>query len=142
MMNKVFNSLPRPLVRTFQWSIVISVLLTWITGQEWILTIPLCAGLSGLVFKYNFIMEIAGLFLKKDKSAYIQEDVEQQRFNSVISVVCLAGGLLGFVFQFEIVAYFFTAMVAIAALVAILGFCIGCFIRFQWQKYKYNRAKA
>lgn len=140
-MQKEVKSIPRPLVRTYQWSIVISVLLTWFTGQEWILAIPLSAGLTGLLFKYNFIMEIAKLFLKKEKSAYIPEDVEQQRFNSVISVICLAVGLLGYIVGFEIVANVFTAMVAIAAFVAILGFCIGCFIRFQWQQFKHNKAR-
>ncbi|MGM0875310.1 MAG: DUF4395 domain-containing protein [Bacillota bacterium] len=138
-MEKEVKSIPRPLVRTYQWSIVISVLLTWFTGQEWILAIPLSAGLSGLLFNYNFIMEIAKMFLKNDKSIYIPEDVEQQRFNSIISVVCLVGGLLGYIFHYEMVAYFLTAMVAIAAFVAILGFCIGCFLRLQWQQYKYNK---
>lgn len=142
MMEKEVKSIPRPLVRTFQWSIVLCVLLTWFTGQEWILAIPLSAGLAGLIVKYNFIMEIAKLFLRKDKSQYIPEDVDQQRFNSFISVVCLAAGLLGFIFHFEWVAYFFTGMVAISAFVAILGFCIGCYIRYQWQQYKFKKTRA
>lgn len=140
-MEKEVKSIPRPLVRTYQWSIVICVILTWVTGQEWILAIPLSAGLSGLLFKYNYIMELAKLFLKKDKSTYIPEDFDQQRFNSVISVICLACALIGFIFQFETIAIIFSAMVAIAAFVAILGFCIGCFIRFQWQQYNFKRTR-
>lgn len=35
------KGIPRPLVKTNQAVIVISVLLTWLTGQHWILAIPL-----------------------------------------------------------------------------------------------------
>lgn len=33
-------------------------------------------------------------------------------------------------------------MVGIAATVAILGFCIGCFIHYQWRMYTYRRKQA
>ncbi|APH04772.1 DUF4395 domain-containing protein [Bacillus weihaiensis] len=131
--------IPRPLVRSYQWSIVASVIIVWFTGAYALLLVPLLAGISGLLFKRNFIMEIAKVFLRKELSEYIPEDVDQQRFNSVISIICLVGGLLGYIFGIPFMAYFFTAMVAIAAFVAILGFCIGCFIRFQWKQYQYKR---
>ncbi|MFL6560384.1 MAG: DUF4395 family protein [Bacillus sp. (in: firmicutes)] len=35
--------------------------------------------------------------------------------------------------------YVFTILVAVAAFVAILGFCVGCFIHYQWKQYKYRR---
>ena len=44
------RSIPRPLVRANQWTIFLSVILTWISGQEWILAIPLVACLLGLYF--------------------------------------------------------------------------------------------
>ncbi|WP_338448266.1 DUF4395 family protein [Niallia oryzisoli] len=37
--------------------------------------------------------------------------------------------------------YIFTIMVATAAFIAILGFCIGCFILYQWKQYQYRRAQ-
>jgi hypothetical protein len=136
------RSIPRPLVRTNQWFIVISVITAWLTGFEWILGLPLAAGLSGLFFGYNPIMKAARHFLKKDLSAYIPEDWEQQQFNQKIAVICLAGGLVSFANGYTAIGYFFTIMVAMAAFIAILGFCIGCFIRFQWTKYKAKHASA
>jgi hypothetical protein len=134
------RSIPRPLVRTNQWLIVICVVATWLTGIAWFLALPLVAGLLGLLFDFNPVMRLAKLFLRKDPTAYVPEDYEQQQFNQVIAVVCLALGLIGYVAHWTIVAYVFTAMVALAAFIAICGFCIGCFIRYQWHQYRHRRA--
>lgn len=131
--------IPRPLVRTNQWIIVLAVLLTWLTGQYWILAIPLLAGLSGIFFGINPIIKIAKLFLRKPMNAYIPEDREQQKFNQTIAVVCLAIGIVGYGVHLQVLAYVFTAIVALAAFVAILGFCIGCFIRYQWTQYRHRQ---
>jgi hypothetical protein len=130
------RSIPRPLVRINQWFIVVSVVITWLTGVEWILTLPLLAGISGLLFGYNPVMRAAGYFLRKHPSEYIPEDWEQQQFNQKIAVGCLTGGLISYAIGLTTIGHIFTVMVALAAFIAILGFCIGCFIRFQWSKYK------
>jgi hypothetical protein len=137
-MEQTNYSIPRPLVRANQWFIVISVVATWISGQEWLLAFPLVAGLLGLFFDFNPVMHLAKFFLKKLPSEYIPENAEQQRFNHVIAVVCLSVGLISYLAHWTVVAYIFTAMVALAAFIAILGFCIGCFIRYQWQQYRYK----
>lgn len=133
-------SIPRPLVRTNQSIIVLSVVLTWMSGQEWFLFIPFIAGLMGIIFGYNPIMEIRKQFLRKDPKSYIPEDWEQQQFNQKLAVSCLGIGILSFILGWNTVGYIFTALVAVAAFVAILGFCIGCFIHFQWKQYKYRRS--
>jgi biotin transporter BioY len=135
-MTAEIRSIPQPVVRINQWFIVISVISAWITGFEWILTLPLLAGLSGLLFSFNPVMKAARFFLKKHPAEYIPEDWEQQQFNQKIAVICLAGGLVSYLFGFAGLGHFFTIMVALAAFVAILGFCIGCFIRYQWSKFR------
>ena len=83
-------------------------------------------------------MRFAKLFLKKNLKSYIPEDVQQQKFNSTIASICLTGGLLGFLLGIPVLAYSFTIMVAIASFVAILGFCIGCFIHFQYKQFLFS----
>ncbi|WP_430509763.1 DUF4395 domain-containing protein [Gottfriedia solisilvae] len=134
------GSIPLPLVRTNQWTIVLSVLLTLFTGVYWFLLIPLISGLGGLFFQFNPVMRIAKTFLKKNPSEYIQEDQQQQNFNQVISVVCLAIAFISALLEFKILFYVFTIIVGLAAFVAILGFCVGCFIHFQYNQYKYRRS--
>jgi membrane associated rhomboid family serine protease len=140
-MNDVPASIPRPLVRANQWVIVLSVIFTWITGAYGVLAIPLVAGLLGILFNFNPIMRVAKLLLKKSPSSYVQEDREQQRFNQLLAVLFLLVALVGFAFHWTALAYVFSAMVLLAAFVAILGFCIGCFMLYQWSQYQYRRRK-
>lgn len=140
MINTPIRTVPRPLVRTNQWFIFLSVVITWISDQEWILTVPLIFGMLGLLVNFNPIMRFAKLFLKKKPSDYIPEEHAQQQFNQVIAVVFLGLGLLSFLMNWNLAGYVFTLMVALASFIAILGFCIGCFIRFQWQQYRYRRS--
>ena len=134
------TSIPRPLVRTNQWTIFLSVILTWLTGEVWILTIPLIANLMGVLLNFNPVMKIARFFLIKEGKQYIPEDVTQQKFNACIAIACLALGLGSFLVGWKVLGYVFTAMVAIASFIAILGFCIGCFLFFQIKQYKYRRS--
>jgi hypothetical protein len=133
------HAIPRPLVRLNQLTILLSVILTWLTGFEWILAIPLVANLLGVLCNYNPIIRFGKLFLKKAPTAYIPEDAHQQKFNSSIASICLAGGLVAFLFNWQVVGYVFTTMVAIASSVAIAGFCIGCFLHFQLKQWQYRR---
>ncbi|WP_047153509.1 DUF4395 domain-containing protein [Aneurinibacillus tyrosinisolvens] len=139
-MEKQLRSIPRPLVKTNQWFIVICVLLTWTTDIKWFLALPLVSGLLGLFFGFNPVMRFAKIFLKKPLSTYIPEDWDQQQFNQTIAVVCLATGLVSYLAHWTILAYISTGMVALASFVAILGFCIGCFIRYQWTQYRFRRS--
>ncbi|CAH0216958.1 DUF4395 domain-containing protein [Peribacillus simplex] len=139
-MTSEIRSIPRPLVRTNQWVILLSVATALLTGQMWILVIPLTAGLLGLLFNFNPVMRLAKLFLKKKPSDYIPEDHSQQQFNQVIAVVCLGLGFTSFLLGWNVTGYIFTLMVGMASLIAILGFCIGCFILYQWKRYSYRRS--
>ncbi len=133
-------SIPRPLVRTNQWCIVLSVVATWITGWYGLLALPLVAGLLGISFDFNPVMKFARLFLHQPMSEYAQEDRDQQRFNQIIASTCLLLSIVGYALHIMVVAWIFTIMVALAASIAIMGFCIGCFIIFQWKQYRYRRS--
>jgi hypothetical protein len=115
-------------------------LVTWITDQYLFLAIPLIAGILGLLFGFNPIMWIAKRFLRKKPSEYTPEDWDQQQFNQTIAVICLTLGLIGYKMHWMVLAYFFTIMVAFAAFLAILGFCIGCYIRYKWLMYRTKNA--
>lgn len=133
------KTIPLPLVKTNQWIIVLSILLTCVTGQYWILLIPLLSGLGGLFFDFNPVMRIAKNFLRKKSSEYPQEDKAQQNFNQVIAVSCLSIAFISAMFGWHILFLIFSIIVALAAFVALNGFCIGCFIYFQWNQYKYRK---
>ena len=85
-------------------------------------------------------MQVAKLFLKKELKSYIPEDWEQQQFNQKIAVACLGIAFLGFLLGWTSIGFIFTTLVAVAAFIAINGFCVGCFILFQWKQYQSRKA--
>ncbi|MFC4077635.1 DUF4395 domain-containing protein [Salinithrix halophila] len=136
------NGIPLPLVRMNQWFQVIAVLLALSLKQYWLLSIPLAFGLWSLFFRQNPLFLLARPLLRKPISQYPMEDPDQQRFNQMIAVICLALSLLGFALGWRIFGYTFAILVATAALIAILGFCVGCFLRYRYLQWKYQRNRA
>ncbi|WP_408006294.1 DUF4395 domain-containing protein [Pseudalkalibacillus sp. A8] len=135
------QTIPRPLVRANQWVILVSVLGTWFTGQEWLLWIPLLSGLCGLFFHYNPIMAVAKRFLRRPYSYYVLEDKQQQQFNQWIATILLTIAIVSHYFGWTEIAILSSAMVAIASFVAILGFCIGCYLRYKWSQHRFKRTQ-
>lgn len=133
------STIPKPLVTFNQWFILTTVLLSLATGLYFLMAFPLLAGLMGLLFKWNPVLIGARKFLSKPAGSYLQEDVAQLQFNQSIAVACLSLAILGFYSGFVVIGFAFAIMVAVASGIALMGFCVGCFIRFQWQQYRYRR---
>ncbi|MFJ5770569.1 DUF4395 domain-containing protein [Psychrobacillus sp. NPDC093180] len=136
------KTIPKPLVMVNQWTIVFSVIIALITQSAWILLVPFIANLSSLLTGFHPILVIVKRFLRKPANAYIQEDHAQLRFNQWLAVGFLFIAFVSFLFDWSILFNVATIMVGLAALIAILGFCIGCFVRFQYQQWNYRRKKS
>lgn len=133
------KTIPKPLVMANQWTIVFSVIIALITQSAWILFIPLIANLSSLLTGFHPILVIVKQFLSKPANEYIQEDYAQLRFNQWLAVSFLLVASVSYLLSWTTLFNVATVMVGLAALIAILGFCIGCFIRFQYQQWNYRR---
>ena len=92
----------------------------------------------GAFFGKNPIIMIGKQFLSKTKR-YNMEDKDQLAFNSLLAFIMLAFALVFYYINLPIIYYIFIGMCAAANFGAILGFCVGCFIRFQWKQYMYRR---
>lgn len=130
--------IPKPLVQLNQWFLVITTLIG-LLFTAYILLIPFIIGLTTLTTKRNPVILIGAKFLKKPKKSYLQEDRSQQLFNQAIATSCLAISLLGFALQLPIVGYIFSVMVIIAAGVALMGYCIGCAIRYRYMMWRHRQ---
>lgn len=133
--------IPRPLVSANQAVIILSVLLTWLFKIPYILLIPMIFGLLGVLFNDNPVMSIGKRFLKKPLDSYHREDPDAQRFSQIIAIVLLTISFIAFLFRLDLVGYIASAMVVVAATVAILGFCVGCYIFYQISLIKQKRNK-
>ena len=136
------RTIPKPLVLANQWTIVLSVIISLITQSAWILFIPLVSGLLSLFTGFNPVLALVKQFLSKSPDQYEQEDYDQLQFNQWMAVGFLLVATISFFMNWSVLFNIATVMVGIAALVAIMGFCIGCFIRFQYQQWNYRRKKS
>ncbi len=136
------KTIPKPLVLANQWTIVVSVVLSLITQTVWILLIPLISCVLGLLAGFNPILAVVKKFLSKPANQYFQEDYDQLQFNQWLAVGFLVIACISYYMKWTVLFNIATIMVGIAALVAILGFCVGCFIRFQYQQWAHRRKKS
>lgn len=134
------KSIPRPLVRINQSFIALSALLYLISSQVYFLILPIVFGISSLVLNYNPIIEFSKKFLKKPKNEYIQEDIAQQRFNQMLALTMFVLSFISYYLNIQWLSVTFAIMVFLASTIAILGFCIGCFIHYQFNMWKYRRS--
>jgi hypothetical protein len=132
--------IPRPLVRTNQWFIVITSLAGLFINPV-ILLLPFLVGVLTLIMKKNPIILFSKRFLRRPMKDYVMEDRDQQLFNQWIATICLGLSLLFFLFHLNVLAIIFSVMVILAAGIAIMGYCIGCTIRFRYKMWKYKREK-
>ncbi|WP_394121144.1 DUF4395 domain-containing protein [Planococcus donghaensis] len=131
-------TIPKPLVQTNQAFIVIAVL-TALLLHPAILLLPFAVGVYTLITKKNPVIQFSRRFLKKPMASYQQEDKDQQLFNQWIATICLGLSLLFFSVGIPLAAYAFAIMVIVAAGVALMGYCIGCTIRYRYMMWKHNR---
>ncbi|MFD2923797.1 DUF4395 domain-containing protein [Halobacillus naozhouensis] len=131
-------SLPKPLVQLNQSFIVTSVLLAFLVHPS-ILIIPFVIGVYTLLTKQNPVISLGKRFLKKPLHQYTAEDKDQQLFNQWIATICLGLSLLFHYIGWTVLALVFSLMVLTAAGVALMGFCIGCTIRYRYLMWKHKR---
>ena len=133
-------TIPKPLVQLNQSFIVLSVIAGLILSPA-ILLLPFAVGVYTLITKKNPVIMAARPLLKKPANEYIQEDRDQQLFNQWIATVCLGLSLVVFAAGITAAAYFFAIMVMAAAGIALMGYCIGCTVRYRLMMMKHNRTR-
>jgi hypothetical protein len=129
------KEIPIPYVRANQAGIVLFVLLAILLRQPlliallWIIEIlPIMLGIRA-----NLFVAIAKPFLSRKIKGAATESQELLRFNNSIAVTLLSISVICFGVNSPIVGYVFAGMVALAAFIAICGYCVGCFLYYQWK---------
>jgi len=133
-------TIPKPLVQTNQAFIVITVVMALLLHPA-ILLFPFVVGAYTLITKKNPVILWSRRFLKKPAASYLQEDRDQQLFNQWIATICIGLALVFFSVGLPLLGFAFSVMVIIAAGVALMGYCIGCTIRYRYMMWKHNRTK-
>jgi uncharacterized membrane protein len=134
------NTIPRPLVRLNQTFVATSAILYLLTSHLVFLVLPIIIGLTSVLINYNPLFVIGKKFLKKPMFDYIQEDKAQQRFNQILALSMFSLAFISSIINQMLLSYIFAIMVFLASTIALMGFCIGCFIHYQYHMWKYRRS--
>lgn len=139
------KEIPLPLVKANQIGIVLFVLLSFVFQQPWFIyilfliqVIPLLAGAKG-----NLFVQLAKAVIGRERLKKSEGQAEElARFNQSIAVILLGISAASYVLGWQVAAYAASAMVAVAAIVAVMGYCVGCTIYYQYKRWKLLRSRS
>ncbi|WP_020620297.1 DUF4395 domain-containing protein [Paenibacillus daejeonensis] len=132
---------PMHWVRANQTGILLSVIAAIVLGEPLILLVPLAVQLITRWFgiRYNPFVRLLHRLMPRSAQT---ESRELLRFNNLLAILFLIGALTAFLLQAPTVGYIFVAMLSAAVILALSGFCVGCFIYFQWKQLRARRRQA
>jgi hypothetical protein len=132
------DDIPLHWVRANQIGILLCIILTLIIGEPWLLAATLVVQLISRWFgvRYNLFIRLFSTLLPSSSKT---ESRELLRFNNLLAILFLFGYLIAYGLQATIIAYVFLGMLSVAVVLALAGFCLGCFIYYQWKQFWLRR---
>lgn len=129
------KEVPISYVKANQTGIVVFVLLAFAFQWTWLVALLWVIQLLGLVGgrKWNLFVAVSKRFLSR--SVTETQAAELTRFNNALAVLFLSLSLASFAIGWSMVGYIFTGFLLLAAGAALLGYCIGCTIYYQYKQF-------
>lgn len=133
------KQVPISYVKANQSGIVVFVLLAFAFQWTWLVALLWVIQLLGLVGggKWNLFVAVSKRFLSR--SGTETQAAELTRFNNALAVLFLSLSLASFAIGWRMVGYIFTGFLLLAAGAALLGYCIGCAIYYQYKQFIVRR---
>ena len=129
------DGIPMPIVRLNRVVLVVGVAVAFllqapiIIAALFLMIAP--AALWGR--RASLIYAIGSRMFAKQNLLAEKEDFRLQRFNNSIAALMLGGATIAFLLGAWTIGWVLAFGVAAAALVALLGFCVGCFLYYQFR---------
>ena len=138
------KGIPLPIVNLNRWVLVLGVVGGLLLQQPLFTTVLFIVVLSAVVFgRQGSLIFQVGKRLLAGQNTLAQregrvEDPRLMRFNNTIAAVVLGGAQLAFLFGLNVVGWALSLAVAVAAGVALAGFCLGCFLYLRLKMYRHR----
>lgn len=138
MMMSCADGIPMPIVTLNRWILLIGVLLGLLLRAPLVTTALFLVLLPATLFgpAGSLIFRLGTVLFARQIPLAEREDARLQRFNNTIATTLLGLAQVAFLLGRPVLGWVFAGMVATAAGVAIAGFCVGCFLYYQ---FKLNR---
>ncbi len=132
--------IPFPIVKLNRWVLLTGISTAIIIQQPIITTLLFFIILSSVVFgKSGSLIYIVGsrIFAKQNENTPT-EDPRLMRFNNSIAAILLGGAQIAFLAGVPLTGWILSGFVAVAATVALSGFCFGCFLYYQFNLQRFK----
>ena len=132
--------IPLPIVKLNRWVLLVGITTAILIQKPIITTVLFFIILSAVVFgKTGSLIYIIGarIFAKQNKNAPT-EDPRLMRFNNSIAAILLGGAQIAFLAGANLTGWILSGFVAVAATIALLGFCFGCFLFYQFNLQRFK----
>ncbi|HSM23402.1 MAG TPA: DUF4395 domain-containing protein [Anaerolineaceae bacterium] len=137
---KMNKGIPMPIVTLNRSILTFGILLALITQQVWLTTLLFVILLPATLFgkQFSLIYYLGNLLFSKQNQNAKYEDASLQRFNNAIATTLLGLAQIFFLFNQPVIGWIFASLVMVASGVALLGFCVGCFLYYQFKIQRYK----
>lgn len=134
------DGMPMPIVKLNRWILVTGILAGLIMQQALFTTALFLLLLPTIIFgrRGSLVAKIGRRLFAKQIPTAECEDLRLTRFNNTIALVLLGAAQVAFLCGAPILGWILSLMVAVAAGIALAGFCVGCFLYFQYKMLRYR----
>lgn len=138
------QEIPIAKVRSNQIGIVITLVIAIVLDIQWLIAVLWLIQVMTLLLGpgANVFVTLLEPLAKSIYGTKQTEAKELAKFNLSLGFTFLTLSLICISLQWKTAAYIIAGMMGLAALAALLGYCIGCTIYFQYKKYKALRNSA
>lgn len=137
---KCANGIPLPIVKLNRAVLLAGIVAAIALQQPIVTTILFLVILSAVVFGRNgsLIFFIGSRLFEKQNRDAATEDPKLMRFNNSIAAILLGGAQIAFLAGFPLTGWILSGFVAVAAAIALGGFCFGCFLFYQFNLQRFK----
>jgi hypothetical protein len=137
------HGVPLPIVTLNRWVLVISIVVGLVFQQPLLTTAVLVILVPAVLFgqQWSLIAVVGRRLLARQIAGAEREDRRLMRFNNTIAVLLLGAAQVAFAVGASFVGWMLALVVAVAATVALAGFCVGCFLFYQFKLYRYRLSR-
>ena len=123
-----------------RWTLVTGIVVGFVVQQPLLTTLLFLILLPAVLIgqRASLIFQVGHRLLAAQNAAAEREDRRLMRFNNSIAVILLGLAQVAFALGVPVVGWALAGLVAVAAGVALAGFCVGCFLYHQLRLYRYR----
>ncbi len=138
--NNTHSGIPMPIVTLNRMVLTFGILLALLTQQSWITTLLFLVLLPTVLLgkRFSLIYWVGSILFQQKIQTAEYEDAGLQRFNNTIATTLLGFAQIFFIMGQPVLAWIFAGMVMVASGIALLGFCVGCYLYYQFKIQRYR----